>query len=89
MPAAKDTYHAAIGDDLRQIQFDQQRMRGHIVQCFESESFLPFQSRKQTLLKLQNITFFCVCFVVCCLSVTMIWFVVVVVICGIIISVLV
>ena len=43
---------------------------------------------KQRGFKLVSFGFW-VCFVVCCLSVTMIWFVVIVVICGIIISVLV
>ena len=44
-------YHAAIGDDLRQIQFDQQRMRGHIVQCFEKRKFSPFPKQKVDVIK--------------------------------------
>ena len=44
-------YHAAIGDDLRQIQFDQQRMRGHIVQCFEKRKFSPFPKQKADVIK--------------------------------------
>ena len=44
-------YHAAIGDDLRQIQFDQQRMRGHIVQCFEKRKFSPFPKQKSDVIK--------------------------------------
>ena len=35
-------YHAALGDDLRTITFDQDKLRTHLVTCFEKEMFSRF-----------------------------------------------
>ena len=35
-------YHAALGDDLQTITFDQDKLRTHLVTCFEKEKFSRF-----------------------------------------------
>ncbi|KAL5502338.1 hypothetical protein EMCRGX_G009091 [Ephydatia muelleri] len=35
-------YHAAIGDNLRTLIFDQGRMRSHLLSCFERSEITPF-----------------------------------------------
>ena len=35
-------YHAAIGDNLRTLIFDQGRMRSHLLSCFERSELTPF-----------------------------------------------
>ena len=35
-------YHAAKGDNLAEITFDESKVRTHLVNCFESEQLTPF-----------------------------------------------
>ena len=38
------TYHAALGDDLQTITFDQDKLRTHLVTCFDKRSSAGFHS---------------------------------------------
>ena len=40
--AAAFAFHAAKGDTLRRLQFDQSRMRSHLIQCFEEHKLEGF-----------------------------------------------
>lgn len=35
-------YHAAIGDSMDTLQFDQKKMREHLIQCFQQQFLEPF-----------------------------------------------
>ena len=35
-------YHAALGDDLQTITFNEDKLRTHLVTCFEKEKFSRF-----------------------------------------------
>ena len=35
-------YHAAKGDNLAEITFDESKLRQHLVNCFEHEKLVPF-----------------------------------------------
>jgi len=40
-------YHAAKGDDVKAITFNENRMRSHLIRCFEREKFTAFPKGKQ------------------------------------------
>ncbi len=40
--AIANAYHAERGDTVEMLQFDQARMRQHLIQCFEKQQFSPF-----------------------------------------------
>ena len=35
-------YHAARGDDISWLHYDQSQMRKHLINCFEREELSPF-----------------------------------------------
>ena len=39
-------YHAALGDDLQKVTFDQDKLRSHLVTYFESNCLSKFYFRK-------------------------------------------
>ena len=65
--AAAFAFHAASGDSLRRIQFDQSRMRSHQIRCFEEQKLeqFPFSSCPDHLnrarLAHRVIHLFCIC----------------------------
>ena len=60
-------FHAARGDDLRAIEFQQDRMRSHLLQCFKNKRLSPFphtirdQPWLQTAFPWHEIEIFCSC----------------------------
>ena len=40
--AAAFAFHAAKGDNLTELHFDQSRMRSHLIQCFEKQKLEGF-----------------------------------------------
>ena len=37
-----NAYHAARGDDISRLHYDQSQMRKHLINCFEREELSPF-----------------------------------------------
>ena len=44
-------YHAARGDKVEELTFDQASMRKHLVKCFEDEKFTPFPQTSDPVFK--------------------------------------
>ena len=60
-------YHAASGDDPAELQFQQERMRDHLLQCFKKKKLTSFphtilaKQRKQDAFPYHEIEVFCDC----------------------------
>ncbi len=47
--------HAALGDNVSQVTFDQPQMRKHSIKCFMNKKMLPFPTLKKYSLKNKKI----------------------------------
>ena len=51
-------YHAARGDKVEELTFDQASMRKHLVKCFEDEKFTPFPQTSDPVFKSASIALY-------------------------------
>ena len=58
--------HAALGDDVKHLEFDQTRMRNHLLHCFRKKEFVRFPtirkcSRRKNQFSYREVQVFCIC----------------------------
>ena len=58
--------HAALGDNVEELEFDQSKMRDHIQKCFGKKYLDPFpttskKSKRSNHFPVREIEFFCTC----------------------------
>ena len=59
--------HSLLGDQLLEIEFDQGRMRGHLLECFQKKELTPFPRRQKVgpirslYFPYRDIELYCVC----------------------------
>ena len=56
--------HAALGDKVEELQFDQCAMRKHVLECLLNDCFMPFPHRLRVSTKtaaIQEVPLYCTC----------------------------